>query len=190
MDAADYIVEKILNDAHETAAFLVTEAKKQAADKLRSAMKEAEKQEETNMAKAKNNIKDLKGRSLQLAAVEKRKAELSAKHAILDSVFNEARSEIHASKDYKNLIQDLIVKHCNCDACIVVSKQDEKVLTAEFIKTCATKIKCKLSRRVENNFEGGIIIESSKYDISLTLDDLFASARKQIGVKAANILWG
>jgi len=190
MDAETYVVEKILSDAQETANFLVTEVKKRAADKLRTARKEAEKQQEAELIKAKSNTKDLKARSLQLVVVEQRKADLVTKHTILDTVFKDARAETLASKHYKDLIKNLITKFCKSDACIVISKHDEKILTAEFIRTCATKIKYKLTRRVESSFEGGIIIESSKYDINLTLDALLDSARKRIEVKVAQILWG
>lgn len=190
MNAETHVVEKILNDAHEKANFLVAEAKKRAADKLHAARKEAEKQQEIELIKAKNNAKDLKGRSLQYAVVERRKADLAAKHRIMDSIFKEARAEVLESKHYKYLIRNLIIEHCNSDACIVVSRHDEKVLTAEFINNCATKIKRKLSRRVESSFEGGIIIESGKYDINLTLDELLHSASARIEVKVAGLLWG
>jgi vacuolar-type H+-ATPase subunit E/Vma4 len=108
----------------------------------------------------------------------------------LDDVFEQARAEILKSKSYKNFIKTLIAKHCICDACIVISKRDEKTLTAAFVNTCATNCKRKFTRRVTDTFEGGIIIESEKYDIRLTLDDIFANAREQIEKQVAELLWG
>lgn len=190
MSAEAYVVDKILSDAHEKANFLIADAKKRAADKLRTAKIEAEKQQETDLIKARNNIKDLKSRSLQLVTVEQRKTDLAAKHKILDAVFSEARTEVLTAKNYKEFIKSLIIKYCNCDSCIVVSKRDEKALSAEFIKSCGTKLKYKLTRHVDSSFEGGIIIECSKYDINLTLDVLLESAHKQLEVEVAQILWG
>jgi len=190
MNAANAIIEKILSDAQNKADLLVSETKTRAADKLRDAKKEVEKQEEETLAKAKLNVRDLKARKVQLAAIEQKKTDLIAKRAILDDVFKEARAEILKSKGYKNLIRSLVTKHCCCDACIVVSKHDEKVLTAAFIKTCSTKCKFKFTRRVTDSFEGGIIIESEKYDIHLTLDDVIATTREQIEKQVAELVWG
>ena len=188
--AANIITGKILSDAQAAADALVADARKRAADKLRAVKKESDQQTEIELARANSNMQNLRDRNAQLAAIEQKKSDLGAKREILNTVFEQARSEILSSKNYKTFIENLVTKHCVCDACIVIGTGDEKTLTAEFISSCAAKCKCKFTRRVTDAFHGGIVIESAKYDIRLTLDDLLATAREHLEVKAAEILWG
>jgi vacuolar-type H+-ATPase subunit E/Vma4 len=78
MNAADAIIKKILTDAQDAADSLVSETKTRAADKLRDAKKEVEQQEDAAIIRAKSNIKDLKVRKVQLAAIEQKKSDLVA----------------------------------------------------------------------------------------------------------------
>lgn len=189
--ADNQIAKRIINDAQEIAKASVSEARVKAAYKLKSTQKKLEEEQEAKLRAQKNLLDEQFERQNSIAEIEQRQHVLKDKFEILNKVFETVKDELLKLNKtaYTAFIKALIIKNCQDGDTVVVSKKDEKRLTAEFIKAAGTLAKKKLTRSIGDGFDGGIILGNKNYDLPLTLDDILHNFRAKREAEVAKILF-
>lgn len=183
-----YIVDKIINDAKDMAKRELELAKAAGSSRIQDAKKEAEKNADSALLRAKKAGEE---RAKQEAIIAQSKAQrevLLMRQKLIDEVFANTRQSLASasSKDTQKLVTALVKKHAKTGDTIYISKNDEKKITAEFVKGLPVK---NLVRVVSDKFDGGIILENQNYELSLTYTELLNSLRSEIELEVSKILF-
>jgi len=175
----NYIVKKILGDARLSADAVIKDAKKKAADKISAVKRQFELDEAEALKNAKNKHEKHAEHHKALAEIEVRKANLVKKHAALDEVFADARSELLKGDKYNTLIAELVKRYARKGDTVLAAKKLSTTLAQEY------KLKQITDPKVE-----GIILSNDNYELKLTLDELLKNFRVHREEQIAKILWG
>ena len=121
-----------------------------------------------------------------------KKGLLGMRREVIDSVFEKVADALHdLPKDkYLSIISGMIEDAAEDGDVVVISKADKKIITADFIKKVAAKLKISLSLADEcGDFAGGILLKSRGYDKNLTVEVETEILREEIETKIAELLF-
>ena len=179
------IAKKAGESAQAEAKAMIAAAKKAAAERVARAKAEIEENAESALKKAQIRAEQEAKQAKIVSQAQNLRETQRARQAVIDSVFQTARKDL-LGKGGKDLASTLIKKYGKSGDTVIVSKKDEKSITAEFLKGLSVK---NLKREVSDKFEGGIILENASYELRLTMDDLLGNLREQVELEVSNILF-
>lgn len=193
---AELVVQKILSEANAKAEKIVNEAKAKAAQQaseLDSEMKAFEAETE-KLAKA--AAEDKLQRMLANARMANAKQMLSAKVAMLDDVFEKAKSAVNTLPDdqYLSLMTALMKRAVETGDEEVVVGKDEQRINESFISKLNQELgsgfkgNLRLSSR-RADIAGGFILARGKVQINASTDVLVESLRESMEMELSQALF-
>ena len=193
---AELVVQKILSEANAKAEKIVNEAKAKAAQQaseLDSEMKAFEAETE-KLAKA--AAEDKLQRMLANARMANAKQMLSAKVAMLDDVFEKAKSAVNTLPDdqYLSLMTALMKRAVETGDEEVVVGKDEQRINESFISKLNQELgsgfkgNLRLSSR-RADIAGGCILARGKVQINASTDVLVESLRESMEMELSQALF-
>ncbi len=189
MDGKNKIIQRILADAESKCQDILAKAnsgKEQAIDK---AQQNAKAQQSACEAKCAQEAESIVANALSNAKLDINKYRLSSKQAMIDQVYAKVSSELHSlpAKQYLALITKLIETHAEQGEVVTISAKDKDIVTASFLSKFDKGLT--LDKNY-GNFDGGLILSSSRYDKVLTLDRLVEDVRRTSDSHVAKVLFG
>ncbi len=147
MKGKESIINSILGDAEQQAAQIIAEAKEKADGIVSLAKTKAEQDKQAVLANAGSQAKDISDRRISVAELEVKKYSLSLKQRLLGECFDEALHKLSklSDKEYLAIITKLLA-YAEDGESVVISKNDKKRITADFIKQAAKGKKITLSK--------------------------------------------
>lgn len=115
-----------------------------------------------------------------LLRLDGNKSELKVKRELIDEVYGKAKEKIVklGDNDYRKLIAGLISKYAENGDKVIICKEDEKRLSANWLSDLAYDLQLELSFDTERHCDvGGVVLRGSKYDKNLTVSALISEAR-------------
>lgn len=191
MDNSAFLVEKIINDSKMKADAIMLDAMEKVERATKDAGAFAEKLGQDAEVRAKESEKNTLSRSGVVAELDARKLILDKKKALSDSCFALAEKKITAMKDtdYLKFIAALIQKYGENGDSVIISKSDEKRITAAFVEKLSKELKIKLTlSKSYGNFSGGIILSSNGVDKNLTVSMQISELKAELESKVVEIL--
>lgn len=169
------LVKKIIKQAEKQAAALITAAHAQADAKVTAAQERAKQRTKEAVAAAQAKLAGQRTEQQKAHEVAVIKAQINAKQAVIDQVFNQVRDNLnHAdAATIKKLFTALTQKYAQPGDQITVATNWAKALPG--YPTTAT-------------ITGGIIIENATYRIDLSIDAILATLRPDLTTTVANLL--
>ena len=169
------LVKKIIKQAEKQAAHLIATAHAQADAKIAAAQERAGQREKDALAAAQTKIAEQRTEQQKAHEVAVIKANINAKQAVIDQVFNQVRDNLnHADVATINqLFTTLTQKYAQPGDQITVATNWAKALPN--YPTTAT-------------IAGGMIIENATYRIDLSIDAILATLRPALTTTVANLL--
>ncbi len=189
MKGKESIINSILGDAEQQAAQIIAEAKEKADGIVSLAKTKAEQDKQAVLANAGSQAKDISDRRISVAELEVKKYSLSLKQRLLGECFDEALQKLSklSDKEYLAIIAKLLA-YAEDGESVVISKNDKKRITADFIKQAAKGKKITLSKEV-GDFSGGIVLTKEGYDKNMTFEVLLSQVREESEADAASVLF-
>lgn len=171
MSGREAIIAQIISDARLRANTTSQEAGKKATETIAIAENDAKIYFKKHMQESYEEREEIIRRRLSAAQLESRKMYLETKQGILKEVFDETIASIKKdSSSYKKLAEKMIAQADDGDI-VIVSEEDKKIFTSDFVKKAGEKAGKKVSISNEyGNFAGGIILCGKKTDKNMTLE--------------------
>lgn len=192
MNNKESIINKIIQDATDTAKSNLEKANIQAQEIISTARQKAEELKEQNKEKPNAIANDIIARSLSVSKLDCRKLTLVAKKQIIDDIFGESIEyfRFKKSKEYVGFVNMLIEKNAQDGDEVIVCEKDKDFLDKVWLEKLAKKIKKNITLSKEvGEFNGGIILSSKTYDKNLTLDLELEVMREDIEKQVSEILF-
>ncbi|MHC4543311.1 MAG: V-type ATP synthase subunit E [Planctomycetota bacterium] len=193
---AEQVIEKILADAKAEAQKIKKQAdEKEAAEQVKFDEQLDEHKKQTNeLAEKLGSEKKL--HLLAAARMDIAKEHLAEKSRILDEVFEQARRQLQNLSDdqYKTLCTNLMLEAVETGDEEVIIDTNEKRIDEKFIKQINNKLgperkgNLKLSDQ-RQQLGAGFILKRGKIKNNVSLDVLFAQARKELEIDLAKELF-
>jgi len=184
----NYIIEKILEIAKRDADKLVKEANKSSVERISKAQKEADEDVVKAVERAKRKSVEEASQAEIVAKTATMRERITNKQSTIDQVFATVRKQLLTlnAKEAQAFVAALIKKEATAGDTVVISKNDSAKITADFIKGLPVK---NLKLKPGGDFDGGIVLQNEKYDLSLTLDELLADLRTEIELEVSKMLF-
>lgn len=181
MNSKDALIDKILSDAKAKRDENIADANERK-NKIDESIEQIISTERSaNDEFMTGHIKEIIDRKITVAKIDCSKLNLKAKREILDEIFSKAVEQIKKSGKYSNFIEKLILDNAENGDEVIVSKDDEKIVTSEFVSSIAQKCNKKITLSKEKgNFLGGVVLSQGGCDKNLTLEVVMRELRGQI----------
>ena len=196
---ASAIIEKILSDAKKEADSISASFKKEIEALEKEKNQEIEKIRLEAEEEAKLRAEEAVKRELSSKQMEARKSLLEFKQELIDQIFDLAYKQVIGLKDkeYKDFLKGLFHKTVETgDEEVIIGKKDVKQITPSFIQSVNQELK-KAGKegklrlgQPSPEIDGGFILRRGRKETNVTLSALFASAREELEVEVAEILFG
>ena len=187
---AEQVVEKILSQARDEAASIVTEAKDKAAGQKAALETELAEYNKKTEELAKDAGQDKLQRMLASARMANAKQMLASKVEILNEVFEKAKAAVNQlpDKDYLDLMMALMKKSVETGDEEVIVGKGEKRINDDFIKDVNRQLgagfKGNLRLSAEKgDFAGGFILARGKVQINACTDVLIDRLRETLDME-------
>lgn len=191
---ADQVVEKILAEANAEANKILRQAddelfKQQAGF---DAQLKSFKDETDRLAK--ESAEDKKMRMMAGARMQVSQEILSAKHAVIETVFAKAAEKVLQLDDnsYLALMEKLLIKAAESGDGQVIAAVGEKRVNADFVK----RVNARLGDKGHLSFSGekcpgraGFVLRRGNIDTNSTLDVLLGQAKSELEIKIVRELF-
>lgn len=191
MDGKENIIAKIIQNAENQRKITVDEAQVKIDE-----IAEYDKFFCDNLtAKTDREMKDCQlstvARRKSVAELDVKKLLLKAKQQTITSVFEEAEKAICGLPDvkYSAFIEKLIKTYAEDGDMVIISQNDAKRITEEFIAKIAKQLNIALKYSNDGDFSGGVILSGKKCDKNLTVKMLLKEYREQSEMKIASMLF-
>lgn len=168
------LLSKIILDAEAEAARIKTTADEESAVALESAMTSFSAECDRLVAEAKIDGEEIISQAIITAEIESRKILLKAKQEILSETIDRALEKLIKLPDseYIALIADMIGRVADDGDAVIISKNDEKRLTASVIEKIGKAIGKDLTLLDKRgDFLSGVILTQNGLDKNMTLEN-------------------
>ena len=184
------IVAKIISDAEEKALATVAEAERRAENTIDEARSSAARyrEEQLSLLSARHE-EALKRREIN-ARLDCNKTLLSARHEVMDAVFDKVLKNLCSlpEKDYLSLVESLLVKYAEGGETVVLSSScgyREKISALAVVKERGLTVSKEYGK-----FAGGVVLVGKGCDKNLTFEALVSAAREEKQAEVAAALFG
>lgn len=196
MASINNLTSKIMSDAEEKKASILTEAGKQKSAIIAKKQSEAEKEEKVILERAKREAATKKERIISGAELTARNEKLGAKQKVIAEVFEksvEALCNISDAELKDFVVNAVLESNASGDQNLILNERGAKVITSEVVDEINSKLgsKMKVTLSAETgNFKGGFILEKDGIEINNTFEALVNSIKDDLGLEVAQVLFG
>lgn len=189
------VIDGILSDAEKESAELIEAARLQAEEALASVREECAEHEKAMMKKADAENEKHKKQISSLAESEKRRIMLCGKSKIIDTMLDNAYSEIlkMPKKEYEALICKMIEQRLAAGECTVYFSESEYT---NMSKVCGSKLdaaaqakQCRITFGARANIRRGFVLCHDGIEENCSFDALYKAYRNILCDRAAEILF-
>lgn len=190
MEGKEAIINKILDDAKQSAEEIIQKAQKSADAKTQSAKEWADEYTKAQRVILDKDLVDIVERRKTVANLDVRKLLLSAKQEVLSDVFGQALDNLRnlSKDDYLNLVVGLIKENADQDDCLVLSKDGvlckKDVENQQIIKDMNITVSEQLG-----DFVGGVMLIGKVCDKDLTFESVIDSKKEELSSEVAKRLF-
>lgn len=180
MDGKDAIINDIITNAERKAAAAVADATAQKDELLEKCRNELARKEREELERAQRQAELSIERRQTLAVLDGRKAELAAKQAVIDKVYDAAITKTLNMTDnvYREFIAGLIEKYADDGDEVMIAERDSKRLNYDWVSALGAKLGKDLTLSSKyHHARGGVVLVGYKCDKNLTLDTIVAQIR-------------
>jgi len=198
MAGIDSLKDRILKEAEETAARLLSEADKEAEDILNKWKERAEARKNAILESARKTASENAERIVSTAQMQVRNQKLQTMQDLISKVFDKAIESIKSfdNSKYLEMLYGLIIHSTiNGDEEIVLSPGDRLKINNEFM----TKLNNELKNRGKKgqmvlsdetrDIQGGFILKTRDVEINSSIEAIVKSLRDEIEQEIASILF-
>ena len=191
MNDKNAVIDKIINDAQTAVEELKAQARQNAEQIVASAKKSAKAYKEGKLSGKEGRVALALERARSVDALDARRELSACKSALIDEAFTLAAKALKEDKKaYKDYITRVIKENAEDGDKVVISGEDEKVITSALIAAIAKSAKKKITLGKERgDFAGGVMLCNEKYDKNLTLEEDLRLIREQSGPLVAKALF-
>lgn len=196
MTGLDKILSQIQHEAEEAAASVLAKAKNEAADIKSAAIAKGKAESEIIAQQSKSAVEDVLARAASAAALQKRKAILTAKQQIISDTITKAQQSLYQlpQEQYFGIILKMAEKFTlPQEGEILFSAADLKRLPEGFETTLNNAIKAKgASLKISSNprnIDGGFILAYGGVEENCSFEALFSSAHDSLQDKVHQLLF-
>ena len=179
--------------ADEQAVEIVSSAEEAAKNRLKKVEAELAAEYERRLGEVVAQLEQTVQGQKTLLRIDGKKAELSAKRALIDDVYRMAESKILSMSDeeYLEFVKRLISKFAEEGDEVIIAKSDERRITANWLADCAFNLQISLKFSSDrHSMSGGVILRSAKYDKNLTVPALMDEAKRSTESYVVESLFG
>ena len=176
------LLSKIILDAEAQAEEIKTTAEQASAVALDNAITSFNAEFEKVISKAKTDGEEIITQAVLNAEIEARKILLKAKQEVLSATIEKSLEKLMKLPDseYIALITDMIARVADDGDTVIISRNDEKRLTAEVIAKISKVIGKKLTLSNERgDFLGGVILSQNGLDKNMTLENELSEIKQE-----------
>ena len=199
MSGTEKLTGKILEEARRQAQKDIEQAKKEAADMLKSARDEAEHKRKSILEKALREAEEKKRRLIANAELDARKQRLKAKQDMLEEAFKKAVEKLNSMpvEKYREMLVEMVADSAKKgDEEIILSERDKKRLGNDFadvvnerLKSAGLEGKLILSGETRN-IDGGFILRSGNVEANNSFEAIIRIKRDELEADVAKALFG
>jgi V/A-type H+/Na+-transporting ATPase subunit E len=198
-EGAERIIQRILEDARESAASIIAEAEKKAESIEAEAKQKSERKQEQILEQARKEADEQKRRIIGVAQLEARKEMLTAKQKLISDAFAAALSELGAMEEgsYFRVIQGMLLKLAETgEETVVFSSRDFARIPDGFWREINDALlkegkKGDLKPAKEaREISGGFILQTEGAEINASFDALLEMSRDDLEPEVAEVLFG
>lgn len=195
MSNVNNLTSKIIKDAEDKKAIIISEAEKEKNKILSKKQDEAKVAEKIIMEKAKDEAISRKERIISGARLQVRNEKLQAKQEVISEIFETSIEFLCnlSQGDFKEFVKASIL---NSDIIgeqkLILNDEGKKIvdeiLLSEINKELGSKASVTLSEETRN-FKGGFILERNGIEINNTFEALVNSLRDDLSNDVASVLF-
>lgn len=187
-NACEALGEKIVSEAKAEATRILEEAQKYYDEVVSEAERSAEEYLSAERKATEAAAESVRSRRATLAAIDGKKAVLSAKQELVGTVYLRAVNKLKAmpKEEYLSFVLGLIEKHAEKGETVVISS--DAPFSAEDVAKSDVVVRLALKVRAEE-IGGGIVIEGEKFDKDLSFASLVAAIREKTEAEVAERLF-
>lgn len=191
MNSNEAIINKIINDAEDTAAKNIGEAQAKADKIIADAEAKASEKKDKELSVKDALRKEIIARRITVANLDARKIILTKKSEIVEEVFAKTIDSIVKGKEYPKMIENMLMQYAEDGDEVMTAKSDAEIVTDKLIQKVAKAKKIKLNLAKEHgDFRGGIMLIGKNCDKNITLDYELREIKEEIEAEVAKILFG
>lgn len=198
MAGIDSLKDRILKEAEEAAAKLLSDADKEASDILNRSKERAEARKTAIIESARKTASENADRIVSTAQMQVRNQRLQTMQELIDMVFEKTVDSIKSFDNikYMNMLYDMILSSTiNGDEEIVLSSGDRLKINNEFMLKLNNELKSmgKKGQMVVSDetrdIQGGFILKTKSVEINSTIEAVIRSLSGEIEQEIASILF-
>lgn len=191
---AEQVIDKILSDARAQAETIKKQAEQREADETAKLNEDLAKFEQETKAMAEKAAADERSQRLAVARMEAAKEYVTAKAALLDEVFTQARQQTAKLPDdqYRELMTRLMAEASETGEEKVLPGKNDARIDAKLVADANARLKekGKLTLASEKgNVSTGFLLQRGKVRTNVSVDVLVGQARKDLEIEVAKNLF-
>ena len=189
MNGKENIINKILADAEQKCAEILTTAEKEAQEIADSARSAIEAERETLDKRLETLTVERERNALASADLEARKYKLREKQRLISACYDKALNALTKMSDKQKLdfIGKILKTYAEKGETVCVTNADKNIVTQKFLD--GFNLGLILSKETVDAV-GGVVLCGASYDKDLTYPKLVAYFREQTEAQVASILFG
>lgn len=188
--------ETIIEKIRERSAREIAELEQAGEERIAAVKKEAAQRADAQCAQIADNaerqIAEIGRRSKLMNDLAQRKTTLSAKRALLDEAFSQAREALCAlPEEQRRALMARLVKKAALtgEVKVRVGARDAAVYSDGWIAALSTQQASFVPDKTDPGFESGLLLVTDKADVDLSADTLIAEARARCESDVAAVLF-
>lgn len=194
---ADAIIEKILEDARQSASKTLAEAG-ETVEKMRvKAEEESAARKQTAREKARKAAEEQRRTMMRMAELDQRKELLSMKRRLLDETFGGtlARMEAMNPAEARAFMTRKLLEAAQGDETLAVSPRQAEIFDEAFVDQVnrllsENGVPGQLARRVDQSVsDGGLLLQRGGMTVDLTYRSILNEIRPSLEAQAAELLF-
>ena len=194
---ADAIIEKILEDARQSASKTLAEAR-ETVEKMRvKAEEESAARKQAAREKARKAAEEQRRTMMRMAELDQRKELLSMKRRLLDETFGGtlARMEAMNPAEARTFMTRKLLEAAQGDETLAVSPRQAEIFDEAFVDQVnrllsENGVPGQLARRVDQSVsDGGLLLQRGGMTVDLTYRSILNEIRPSLEAQAAELLF-
>lgn len=195
MSNLNNLTSKILKDAEDKKAIILSDAEEERNKILSKKVGEANIEEKTILERAEREAASRKERIISGAELHARNEKLEAKQKVIKEVFETSVKELSncSADDLKGFIKEVILNsNIEGNQNLILNEAGKKAIDEAFVAEINTALGNKANIKLSDEtgkFEGGFILEQNGIEINNTFEALVSSLKDDLSLEVARVLF-
>jgi len=194
----DKLIQSILNEAEQTASEIISEANENAKKILQEAELLTKKNTEELKKSLIENCEKESARTISQANLLLRNKILEVRQKWIDKVFSDTLAALQKidKTSYEKWVDDKLLQLCTTgEETILFLEKDLKIFNQDWLSKVNNNLKVKgLQGNLKisftnSNFSGGFIIQTPKFEVLVTFDEILQRLRREVQYQINDILF-